>query len=267
MLLLPTILIKIKVIIVIIVILNLSRKISLLVSCCLVSSMQLCYAESNIVSKSKKDPIWSGSIEYGVIATSGNTNTRTESAKTSLQYKKELWVNDTSWSYLKASDAGVTSADQMFLKNYTKYSITVRDYLFLLLHYERDRFSGYLNRTTEVFGYGFSIIKNDSINWDIELGAGARQNRRTDERTQQDGIARIGTNFSWYINKNSKLSEVLFMDKGDNNTFTESLTSVKLKINAALSLSLNFKVKNNSIVPDNIKHTDTQTTVNIIYDF
>ena len=57
------------------------------------------------------------------------------------------------------------------------------------------------------------------------------------------------------------------MEKGDDNTFTESLTSVKLKINDALSLSMNFKIKNNSVVPDNIKHTDTQTTVNIIYDF
>jgi len=210
---------------------------------------------------------WKGSIEYGVIATSGNTNTRSESAKVSIEYKKTEWTNTISWSFLKASDSGNVSADQMFIRNYTKYSIINDDYLFLSLHSEKDRFSGFTNRTTETIGYGFSLIKIDYFEWDVELGAGARQSTRTDALINEDLITRIGTNVSWKVNENSQIFEELFMEKGKENTFIESLTTIKLKINDSLALHLNLKIKNNSIVPEGIKQTDTQTTINIVYDF
>jgi len=214
-----------------------------------------------------QDNLWSGTIEYGVIATSGNTNTRSENAKASLEYKNSGWTNISSWSFLKASDSGVISADQTFVRNYTKYSVVNDNYLFLSLHFEKDRFSGFTTRTSETMGYGFALIKNDNFTWDVELGAGARQSTRTDGVNQDDLIARLGTNVSWQVNKNSQISEVLFMEKGKENTFVESLTTIKLKINDSLSLNLNLKIKNNSIVPANIKHTDSQTTINIVYDF
>lgn len=218
-------------------------------------------------SKIIKNPVWSGSIEYGIIATSGNTNTRSETGKASMLYKKKFWDSLSSWYFLKASDSGITSADQTIVRNYTKFTIENNNFIFLSFNYERDSFSGFLSRTTEVVGYGLSVIKKNNFHWDIELGAGETQTKRTDGIDQNNVITRIGTNLSWHINKNSQLSEILFMEKGENNTFVESLSSIKVKINDSLSLNLSLKVKNNSIVPENIKHTDTQTTVNIVYDF
>ncbi len=211
--------------------------------------------------------VWNGSVEYGVIATSGNTNTRSESAKVSLQYQKNFWLNSTAWSYLKASNTGVISAEQAIIRNHTKFTMNNNDYLFLTLNYDADRFSGFSTRTSEVLGYGFSIIKKNNIDWNVELGVGARQSKRIDGEKQDNLIYSFGTNASWKINDNSQISEVLFMDKGNDNTYIESSSTIKLKINGSLSLNLNLKIKNNSNVPVNIKRTDTQTTVNIVYDF
>ncbi len=211
--------------------------------------------------------IWDGSVEYGIIATTGNTNTRSESAKVSVKYQNNFWLNSTVWSFLKASDSGVISADQTLVRNNTRYTINNNDYIYLALNYEADRFSGFNSRTSEVVGYGFSIIKKNNIDWNVELGIGARQSSRTDGKKQDNSIYSAGTNAFWKINDNSQISEVLFMEKGNDNTYIESSSTIKLKINGSLSLNLNLKIKNNSNVPDRVKRTDTQTTVNIVYDF
>jgi putative salt-induced outer membrane protein YdiY len=234
------------------------------------SSVKVTDSKDNSKEKTIKSPIkspWSGSLEFGIIATTGNTSTRSSSGKAVLQYESGLWLNKTTLSFLRASDKDIVTAEQSVIRNYTKRTLIKLSYIFLSIHSDKDSFSGYVTRNTEVMGYGYTFIKRDNISWDIEIGAGAGQTERSDGVMDDDFISRIGTNFIWKMNQHSQISQNIFVEKGKDNQFTESTTSVKIKINDSLALSINFELKNNTNVPVDIKHTDTQTTVKIVYDF
>jgi len=63
------------------------------------------------------------------------------------------------------------------------------------------------------------------------------------------------------------VKEELSVEGGSDNTYTESITELKLRINAALAMEVTFSVKDNSDVPAGIKNTDTATAVTLVYDF
>ena len=101
----------------------------------------------------------------------------------------------------------------------------------------------------------------------MEAGAGARQTDNTDGRSTDEAIYRLATLLTWNISETSSLKEELSVEGGSDNTYTESNTELKVKINAALAMKVTFSVKNNSDVPVGIKHTDTTTAVTLVYDF
>ncbi|HEY2590423.1 MAG TPA: DUF481 domain-containing protein [Steroidobacteraceae bacterium] len=52
---------------------------------------------------------------------------------------------------------------------------------------------------------------------------------------------------------------------GSANTYLENALALGVKINGSLSLALGYTIRNNSNPPGGLKHTDTLTTVNLVY--
>jgi putative salt-induced outer membrane protein len=148
-----------------------------------------------------------------------------------------------------------------------RYQLYDYNYLFGLLRYESDVFAGYDQRTTEVAGYGHQLYNLDVFKWDIEAGLGANQTDNTDGTTVDEGIYRLATDLIWNFTKTSSLGQEIFVESGKSNTSTEATTALKMKINSTLAFKLTYKIKNNSDVPPGIEHTDTQTSVTLVYDF
>lgn len=219
------------------------------------------------VEEQKKDSPWSGEAELGLIMTRGNTHTDATNAKARMQYDTEHWAHRLVLEYFKAEDDTTTIADRFAAAYRSTYKISERDYGFGSVRYEDDPFAGYDRRTSEILGYGRKLYTGPRFLWDVEAGVGARQTGNTDGTSSDEAIYRLATLLTWTISETSSLKEELSVEGGDENTYTESTTELKIRINAALAMKLTLSVKNNSDVPVGIKHTDTATAVTLVYDF
>lgn len=209
---------------------------------------------------------WGGEAEIGILMTRGNTNTDSQNIKLGVHYNADSWEHKLRLESLRTEDNGVVSADR-FVANYrSTYKFSAVAYGFGALRHEKDRFAGLDRRDTEVLGYGRKLYNVKSLIWAVEAGVGARQTARTDNTDSNEGIIRLATNIEWKITDTSSLREDLFVESGSTNTASESTTSLKLKINSSLAMKLGFKIQDNSDVPVGIKHTDTQTSLTLVYD-
>lgn len=210
---------------------------------------------------------WQGGAELGFVTTSGNTDTQSVNAKLTVEYLIDKWKHSFRGNTLRSEDSGTVTADNLSLLLRSQYNFAKKEYMFGSLRYEEDTFSGFDNRTTEVIGYGHQFYDTESFKLSAEVGVGARQTDLTDGTTQDDGIVRIASDIEWKITETSSITEALLVDIGGDNTYTESVTGLKVKINASLALKLTATIKDNSDVPAGKKHTDTQTAVTLVYDF
>lgn len=241
----------------------------LLLTTTVFADVVLAQAETEAETETEDKPIstWNGEAELGYVMTSGNSDTDSLNVRFRIENKRRFW-----WHKFHADALRSTDDDKVTARNYsallrTEYLRTQKDYLFASLRQESDTFAGYDSRQTGVGGYGFRWGVDKPHQLDLEAGAGARRTDYTEQATDSEGIFRLAANYRWIISPTSEFSEELSTEIGEDNTYTESETSLKVKINSALAMKLNLTIKDNSKVLDGNKHTDTKTSVTLAYDF
>jgi putative salt-induced outer membrane protein len=210
---------------------------------------------------------WGGEAEIGILVTRGNTHTDTQNIKLGVHYSAGPWEHSLKMESLRTTDNGSVSADRFGADYRSTYQFSDVDYAFAALRFEKDRFAGYERRTTENLGYGRKLYNTKVLLWDVEAGVGARQTDFTDNTRTDEGLIRVATNLEWKFTTTSAFKEELFVERGSTNTLTQSTTSLKVKINSSLAMKLGFKIQDNSVVPANKKHTDSETSLTLVYDF
>ncbi|HEX6550882.1 MAG TPA: DUF481 domain-containing protein [Gammaproteobacteria bacterium] len=210
---------------------------------------------------------WQGSVALGYLHTTGNSNTVSLNSKAIAGYKRGNWQDSLSLTALNASQDNQRTAESYEGNGQSNYSLTDNNYLFGVVDYLSDRFSGYGRRTTEVFGYGRRLLNSDTQHLDIELGAGARQTRYTDNSSDSRIIERVAVNYLWNFSDTSNFSENLSVEHGTDNTFTQSVTALTANLAGSFALSVSYTVKHNSTALPGFKNTDTITAVSLVYSF
>jgi putative salt-induced outer membrane protein len=210
---------------------------------------------------------WDGEAELGIIATRGNTDTSSTNGKLRVEYLANQWTHQFRLETVRAKDNETVTANRLMAMFRSQYQFSERGYYFGTVRYEDDSFAGYDQRTTEIIGYGRNLYKGERFNLNMETGVGGRQTDNTDGTSEDETVVRLATNMGWKISETSSIKEELFVEWGDENTLTESVTDLKVRINSALAMKVSFIVKDNSKVIAGKKHTDTQTAVTLVYDF
>lgn len=210
---------------------------------------------------------WQGSVALGYLHTTGNSNTVSLNSKAIAGYKRGNWQDSLSLTALNASQDNQRTAESYEGNGQSNYSLTDNNYLFGVVDYLSDRFSGYGRRTTEVFGYGRRLLNSDTQHLDMEIGAGARQTRYTDNSSDSRIIERVALNYLWNFSDTSNFSENLSVEHGTDNTFTQSVTALTANLAGSFALSVSYTVKHNSTVLPGFKNTDTITAVSLVYSF
>jgi putative salt-induced outer membrane protein len=214
------------------------------------------------------DGTWKGDAELGVLATNGNTKTKNIDAKLKVVNDRERWRHTLNGEVLNSSEQGSTTAERYFVSGKSDLKLTERSYVFGLLTYENDRFSGYDHRVTETLGYGRNIIKSDTLNLDLEAGLGARQSKLSASgENQNEAMLHLAGGLEWKLSNTSTFSEDLSSDIGRKSTVTKSVTALKTQIAGNLASKLSFTAKHTSQVPAGITKLDTETAVTLVYGF
>ncbi|NQD38668.1 DUF481 domain-containing protein [Permianibacter sp. IMCC34836] len=219
-------------------------------------------------------PAWKGEGELGYVAARGNTDTETVSGKLKLGYASGAWSHELGLAALKSTaedpDTGEDeeTANRYQVTGQSNYAVSERSYAFGSFRYEKDEFSGYDHQTTLAVGYGYHFLNEELHKLSAEVGAGQRRSELIDTgEKESETIMRLRVAHGWQFTASSKWTNDLLVEAGDENTFSEFVTGLKVDMNSSFAIKVAYAIRQNSEVPDDREKTDTLTTINLVFGF
>lgn len=211
---------------------------------------------------------FSGETSLGYLVTSGNAETTSLNARLVLDYQPERWKNSFTAAATNTGDQTGTTAERYSVSDKLDYNFSEKNYTFGVVEYEKDLFGGIRERTSQAVGYGRRLLLGPTHTWDAELGVGARQTEAnvSGERAN-DAIGRFNTKYEWKITETARFLESLKVEGGETNTFSESVTELKLNIVGNLAAVLSYNLRHNSNVAQGTEKLDTTAGVTFSYGF
>ncbi|MBL4712210.1 MAG: DUF481 domain-containing protein [Gammaproteobacteria bacterium] len=239
----------------------------LLTSALLVSGNTLAEEEKT----AEKSP-WTSAVEFGFIRTTGNTETQTAALKADVTYEVDKWRHTghaEGYGTESADAAGnnAVSAERYELSGKSDYKFNEYDYVFGLVKLQKDRFSGFEYEDTVSVGYGRKVIKQEDMELDLEIGPGIRFFKVDGGKSDDEALVRLAGKYWWQITSNSKFTQDLSFDIGEEITSTESITGVQANINSTLALKFTYTIRNKSETPAGVDETDTEIATTLVYTF
>lgn len=217
---------------------------------------------------------WQGSVEFGVIATTGNSDTTNLNGKLNLVQQLESWRNTYTLTSISADSDNEKTEEHYRGTVQGDYIINDRQFWYVRGSYDKDLFSGYEYQSSASTGYGNRFWQEDDGSYlEASAGLGYRVNRIDDDNTTEDSestpIVRFSATYEKHLSTSSIFKQVLSTEIGtDNaNSITESVTSLQANIIDDLAMKLSYRVEYSSDVPSGTERMDTETTVSVLYSF
>jgi putative salt-induced outer membrane protein YdiY len=212
--------------------------------------------------------LWEGEANLAYIERSGNTNSTNVDFRSNATRNGEQWRNIYKLEGANEYSEEERSAENYFASAKAEYNLDEVSYLFGLLEYTNDNFSGFEYEASAVFGYGRNLIENDKHELSADIGVGYRNTEIEDTTiVEEEAVIRVGALYSWKISESATFDEEFSSEFGDEKTVTKSYTRLKLKINGHLYASLAYEIEHTSEVPPDKKNSDRKTLVGFNYTF
>jgi putative salt-induced outer membrane protein len=209
---------------------------------------------------------WTGEIDFGYSAHTGNTDSSAGHFNFKTSKTREKWRYTLGFTASGKSEDNETTAEKYLLTTQVDYKLQEHDYLFSKFKYEDDRFSGFDYKSSLSGGYGRRFIDLPSHQLDGEAGLGYQKNRLDDGSTDNGAIAVGNIRYQWVLSETAALQHETNVEMG-NNTITRSVTSLKSQINSSLALKVAYTLEYTDDVPAGSEHTDTETTISLVYSY
>ena len=204
---------------------------------------------------------FSGRVALGYLATSGNTENETFSSSFDLDWNRAPWHHALTGAAVRASTDNVTTAEAYSLDWQSDYDLSERSYVFGLVAWNDDQFSGYDQQIRAALGYGRRFIATERHALNGEVGAGARQADLRDGTNEDESILRLSGDYLWIISETAEFSQSLSVESGSFNTYTETVTKLTADIRGNLSIVFSYTIKRYSEGPAGIENTDPFTAI------
>ncbi len=207
---------------------------------------------------------WEAEIEYGMVMTTGNTETENTNGSLEVERQQARWRQNTSARALRTVDDSVTVAERYTFSYKLDYRFRERDYGFAIARYEDDRFSGYDYRASEAVGYGRNVVSGPRVRMDLEVGVGMTQDSPEDADREEHGMMRFAGDLRWQIREQARFRQALLVEDAAV-TYVESETSLTSQVVDNLAMRASLQVRHYSEVPEETEETDTITSLNLVY--
>ncbi|WP_456268120.1 DUF481 domain-containing protein [Kushneria sp. AK178] len=212
---------------------------------------------------------FSGAIELGYTALSGNTNTETLLGKGRITWYNQAWTHTTRAEVKSVSDSENTTAEQYLFSQRERYSLEdSSNYLFGLGRYEKERFSGYDNQFTTIGGYGRQIFDTDLQALSLEAGPGYRFDDYENGGSRHMLLGYLAADYSLTLSDTASFIQQFSVEGAEDNVTIRSYSAISVAINSSLSLRVSHDIKSNSSPPREADaHTDRTTAASVVYNF
>lgn len=215
--------------------------------------------------------------EFGLIVTTGNTQTSSLKAKITGHQELENWSNDFTVESLYKRDQVIldtgeddtqTTAQKFFVSGQGNYKLENPDHrLFVFSSYEDDRFSNFDYQATIAGGWNEKLWKTETSEFEYSIGPGYARSETIDGETISGAIVRGALDYQWKISDTANFRQFLSTEVGSENTKSRSETSLSAQINGSLAMKVSLVMDHNTETGDDRKSLDTQTAVTLVYTF
>ncbi len=209
----------------------------------------------------------SGSAEFGMVLTAGNSDSATLNGKFGLTNDTSQWLHTASLDMIRAESENVKTAERYVLKAKSNYKLQQDQFLFVGMNHDVDKFSGYDYQTALTAGYGRKLYDTDEYQLSIEIGPGYRFSQLKNGGDENEGILHLGATSKYIINKGSSVDGTLVVDTGSDQTVTALALGYVNSLSSSLALKIGYNLKQSSVVPVGTNKSDTITSVSLIYSF
>ena len=223
---------------------------------------------------------WEASAEFGLLFTTGNTETESLKGKLNVSRDYKSWRHKGVIDYYTAEQEDQSTgevfetANSLFVSAQSNYKFNAdsKSSLFVFGSYEEDEYSGYEYQSTLAAGYGARYRYSEDVYADYEIGPGyARAKRIVNGEVQSSegsAILRLAGNAHWKISETSKFNALLSSEVGEDNTKSRAELSLSSNLNSSLAMKVSFSATHNSeVANETIENLDTETAVTLVYSF
>ncbi|GMR15676.1 MAG: DUF481 domain-containing protein [Gammaproteobacteria bacterium] len=212
---------------------------------------------------------WTGNGEFGLVSTTGNTNSSALNLKLQFVKQTEKWRHRFAGTALATSENGTRDNERYTAELQSDRKLGEKGFVFGVVRWDADKFGAYDPQQTATVGYGRQLMKSPKHELKGEIGVGYRNlEERVSGIASKEVIIRLLLDDSWQVFKSTNWTNRLLIETGADNTFTLFNTGVAVSMTERFALKLGWELRNNSKVPpgDTVK-TDTVTTMNLVYNF
>ncbi len=117
---------------------------------------------------------WSGSASLGFLSTSGNTDSTSYNSAFDISFTKNKWTHTFTAAAIGAEQTDISTSEAYAADWKSSYDFSEHNYVFGLVNWRKDRFSGVDEQLSESIGYGRRIIDTPAHSLSAEIGAGHR---------------------------------------------------------------------------------------------
>lgn len=208
-----------------------------------------------------------GNVKLGFLATSGNTETSTLNTGFEASYTLDRWKHEASAAAIYSDENSVATAEAYEAAWTSNWNLTERDFLYGRLNWRKDRFGGFNTQFSQTLGYGRDVIETEAHKLTLGVGAGARQSKDQLDVSTNEAIFTGDLAYTWKFSDTAEFDQTLAFEVGDENTFSESVTSVSTTLIGAFRLVASYTLRHNSDVPVGTEKKDTRTAISLEYNF
>lgn len=252
-------------------------KATYLLPLCVLCAAPIAHAADNQQAnnpQNKTQKPWQGSAELGLISTTGDSDTTNLNTKLNIVQQLTSWRNTYTLTSLYAKSDGNKTSEQYKATEQSDYIFNDHQFWYVRGAYDKNLFSGYQYQASTSTGYGNRFLQEkDGSYLEVSAGVGYRsykidENNTTDE-SQNTPIVRVSMTYNKQLSKTALFKQELSTEVGtDNGTaVNESITSLQANIVGNLAMKLSYTVDYASKVPTGTAHTDTETSVSVLYSF
>ena len=212
---------------------------------------------------------WDGTGEFGLVNTTGNTETVAMNLKLNFVRTGKRWRHRFTGTALNTSEDGIEDNERYTMEVQSDRKISDKSWLFGAFRWDADKFGSYDPQVSLTAGYGYQLMQSERHELKGEIGAGYRRLEETFTGfSSSEAIGRFLLDDWWQVFANTKWTNRLLVEAGSSNTFTQFNTGLAVSMTDTFALKLGFEVRNNTdIPPGDSEHTDTITSANIVYNF
>lgn len=223
---------------------------------------------------------WNGEMEFSYLLKRGNTVSDSLVSKANGEFEGPDWRHTAKFEAVNTTSEDTTTgeSERTAERYFASYKLDKRfgeeNYLFNIVSYDKDVFSGFQYQASYALGYGRTLLDSDTQELNAEIGPGYRvrclepEDRYLDcENHENDGILRIAGKYVWRISESATFREEISTEIAEFATVTRAETSLTSRINNHLALRLSHLLKHNSSVPPGNKEADHEVTVSLVVGF